>query len=89
MAEMVHGTLVADTVTTVTLAGNHGTVEILNRSTAEIWFTLDSATDPTVGGANVWVLPAGAARELPSPSSAITQVRLISSAAAAYSVTGL
>lgn len=83
-----HGTLAMNVVARVDLA-NHRRVEVLNRSTAVIWFTLDSDTDPVVGGDDVWALPAGAARVLDSRSGQPTQVRLLAAEAADFSIAGL
>lgn len=58
MAASEHVTLVADTVATVTLTTNAGSIEVVNRTgTAEVYFTTDETT-PTVEGDDTHVLPA-------------------------------
>lgn len=86
-----HGTLVASTVTTVTLPSNVTQLEVLNRSgSAEIYFTVDGSTSPTVGGNDCYVLPASiGATIVSSQDTANTVVRLISSGTPTYSVTEL
>ena len=60
MADIAHGTLVAATVTTVTLDSDVAWVEVVNRDGAdEITFLVDpGATDPTVGQNDAFVIPA-------------------------------
>jgi hypothetical protein len=83
-----HATLTANTVDTVTLASDFNAVEVLNRGTTELYFTVDGSM-PTVQGNDTLVLTAGAALSATSPLTTATVVNLISSAATAYSVTGL
>lgn len=89
MADIQHGTLVSNQVTTVTLDANYRNVEVLNRSgTAEIYFTVDGAV-PTVGGADCQVLPAVVSvREVDSRASGTTVIRLISSGTPTWTVSG-
>lgn len=87
----VHGTLVADTVTTISDIGTGiadvEQVDVLNRDgTAEIYFTVDG-TDPTVEGDNTEVLPAAiGALSVPVETTAKPTVKLISSGTPKYSV---
>lgn len=89
---VVHATLTASTVDTVTLDGDYDSVEILNRDgSAEIYATVDTGTAPTVGGTNCDVLPAtiGAVTLNASAYGSPTIVKLISTGTPAYSVKGL
>jgi hypothetical protein len=89
---IVSATLTANSVDTITLDADYVSVEILNRNGgAEIYVIIDSGTtDPTVGGANCDVLPAAISSLIVgAPAIAPTQVKLISSAATAYTVKGL
>lgn len=85
-----HLTLTAATVDQVTLPGNYGRVEVLNRDGSdEIYFTVDGAT-PTVGGDGTHVLPAQiGAVVVPSSGRGATVVRLISAGTPAYSIRGI
>jgi len=91
-AKAKHATLTASTVDTVTLS-NCSNVEVLNRGTTELYFTVDGTT-PTVAGDNCYIVQAGAALQVPGSSPTYVQdrvaiaVKVISSAAVAYSVTG-
>lgn len=88
----VHPTLTANTVDTVTLTATTGSVTVLNRGAAEIYGKANDVgqvpTDPTVGGAGTWCIPAGAALEISEGGGNIV-VKLISTGATAYSVQGL
>jgi hypothetical protein len=89
-ARVMHGTLVADTVTTVTLDHNYNRVEVLNRDgAAEIYFTVDAGA-PTVEGDGCYSLPAAiGGLEKKSPGGRATVVKMISSGTPTYSVTGI
>jgi hypothetical protein len=89
MAEVRHGTLVATTVTTVTLGQDWDYLEVVNRNgTAEIYFTVGGAT-PTVGGADCEVVPAAiGAVEVKVNAAGPTVVKLISAGTPAYTVRG-
>lgn len=92
MPKSVHGQLTAVTVATVTLDGDFGSVEILNRDgTAEIYALIDSgSTNPTVGGNDTEVLPAAIGSvTLSSLTPGATQVKLISAGTPKYSVKGV
>ncbi len=81
-----HATLTAGTVDTVTFPVDLDRVEIANRGTAEIYFTLEGQT-PTVGGDDCYVVTAGGSLQVEPRTNQGTVVKLISSAATAYSVT--
>jgi hypothetical protein len=87
-----HSALVASTVDTVTI--NHGFefVEIINRNgTAEIFFTLDGTTNPTVAGADCYIIPGAITSRIranPLGSRNTTVVKLISSGTPNYTVQG-
>lgn len=83
-----HGVLQAGVVATVVMEGLYSSVEVMNRDgTAEIYYWVDQAGNPTVGGANTEALPAAiCARKSGSPSPALTTVKLISDGTPAYSV---
>jgi hypothetical protein len=89
MADIQHGTLESNQVTTVTLDANYRYVEVLNRSgDAEIYFTVDGPV-PSVSGADCFVLPAViSVREVDSRASGITVVRLISTGTPTWTVSG-
>lgn len=89
---IIHATLTANTVDTITLDSDYISVEILNRDgTAEIYATVDTTTPPTVGGTNCEVLPAaiGSLTLDASGYGSPTTVKLISSGTPAYTVKGL
>jgi hypothetical protein len=85
VATSKHATLTANTVDTVTL-GIGTYVEVLNRSTSDIYFTLDNTT-PTIGGDDTLIVTAGTALRLPENSGQGMTVKLISASPSAYSVT--
>lgn len=86
-----YATLVADTVTTITLDGDYRTVEVMSvDGAAAVYFTVDSTTNPTVGGSGCWSLPSAAsAREIESRASGATVVKLISSGTPTIGVLGV
>lgn len=89
---IVHATLTANTVDTITLDGDYIAVEILNRNgAAEIYATVDTSAAPTVGGTGCDVLPAaiGSLTIDASGYGTPTTVQLISSGTPAYTVKGL
>lgn len=88
-----HSTIASGgTAETVTLDG-WNQVEVVNRdATAEIYFTTDGSTVPTVGGAETDVLTPGQALVVPSGRSSTnnTLVKVIASATGTkYSVRGV
>lgn len=101
----LHATLVASTVTTLTLdlvdpvadlasfetpAGPR--VEVLNvDGAAEVYFTTDGTTEPTVGGNGCHVLPAaiGAVEVADRTAGATSVIKLISSGTPKVSVRAL
>lgn len=80
----VHKTTAPAAVDEVTLTGNSARVEVINRGSDSIFFTLNNVP-PTVAGDNTQVVPAGTALSV-SALSGDTVVRLISNSAVAYSV---
>jgi hypothetical protein len=83
-----HATLGASTVDTVTLGSDCNNVEVYNRAaTVDIYFTVNGAT-PTVAGDNTYAVGPGTALLVSVPTSGATVVKLISTGANAYSVTG-
>lgn len=93
MASIVHGTLVANTMTTVTLTANHNEVEVIHRGgagAADIFFTVDGA-NPTVNGEDTDVAPNGVGQrtQVGAYKKQNTVVKLISSGTPAYTVRGL
>lgn len=89
---VVHATLTANTVDTITLDNDYIAVEILNRNgAAEIYATIDTNVTPTVGGTNCDVLPAAIGNLIIDASAygTPTIVQLISNGTPAYTVKGL
>lgn len=82
-----HTTLTAATVDTVTLTGGWDAIEVMNRGTDDIYFSVDGTT-PTVAGDNSFVVRAAEALVVPA-KTVNDVVKLISTSATAYSVTGL
>lgn len=87
---IVHATLVAATVDTVTLDRDYSEVEVTNvDGVAPLYFTVDAAA-PTVAGNDTEVLPGAIGRlRIPSGSGSPTVVRLISAGTPKYSVKGI
>lgn len=89
MARIKHGTLAANTVTTVAINQNVGSLEVLIvANPAAIYFRTDG-TNPTVGGDDCEVVPAavGAALSVDTPEH--FSLRLISTGTPTYCVRGL
>lgn len=89
---IVHATLAANTVDTITLDGDYASVEILSRDgAAEVYATVDTTQTPTVGGNGCDVLPAviGSVTIDASGYGTPTTVQLIAASPVAYSVKGL
>lgn len=86
--ESRHGTLSASTLRTFTFTSNYSVVEVINRDgAADIFFKIDSDTDPTVEGNDTYVLPASrCSLELTSQAKTNTTVKLISSGTPKFSV---
>lgn len=82
-----HATLAAGVVDTVTLGQDFNNVEVANHGAAAIYFTTEGAT-PTVAGDNTYQVAPGGALVVQPASGGNTVVKLISSGATAYSVTG-
>lgn len=80
-----HATLVASTVDTVTIPAAADEVEVVNRSTGYALYFSTTGT-PTVAGDDTFYVGPGEALTVPG-SKVGTTVKLISSAACAYSVT--
>lgn len=83
-------TAVADTVDTITFAGNIFSFEVYSDGTDALYFTVDGST-PTVAGQNAYFLPSGskASRTVKAKpvAGASTVVKVISHGASVYSVT--
>jgi hypothetical protein len=77
--------LTANTVDTVNFSHDPQKVEVLSDGTAEIYVTVDGS-DPTVGGASTYKLPARPCVRVISHVSRIKPVKLISSGTPTYSV---
>lgn len=91
MASTKHVTLVAATVTTVTLTVNAGRIEVVNVDGASaVYFTVDGTT-PTVAGDNTHVLPAAiCALEVQDETAGVNStIKLISVGTPKISVRGL
>jgi hypothetical protein len=81
--------LTPNVVDTITFGENYNAVEVLNRNGAgELYFTVDGTLVPTVGGSSNHVLPAAVSAMTVNAGGTVgpTIVRVISSAAATYSV---
>lgn len=95
MAFVRHITLVANTVSTVTLTDNSSSVEILSRNGLdEVFVSFDGTAapvNPTVAGNDFDVVPAaiGAALAIRRPGSAAIVLKLISASATTVSVRGV
>jgi hypothetical protein len=88
-ASPTHVTLTANTVTTVTLDRNYGSVEILNvDGSAAIYFTIDGS-DPTVEGNGCNVLPAAIGSLTMWAGAATDVVKLISTGTPKVSIRGI
>jgi hypothetical protein len=87
---IVHGTLVAATVTTVTLDHDYNSVEVMNRSTtSDLYFRVDG-TDPVVAGNDSYVVPSGEYLQVDIPGWAkASEIRMISAGTPAFSLTGV
>lgn len=88
MAYTKHVTLVAATVTPITLAANAARIEVLNRDgVAEVYFTTNGV-DPVVGADNTHVLAAaiGALEVADETSGQNSVVKLISAGTPKVSV---
>lgn len=87
MADPQHVTLVANTVSTITLAVIANKVEIVNVDGASAVYVTVDGTTPTVGGDGAWVLPAAiGSLELMPRTSSRTVVKLISAGTPKVSV---
>jgi len=80
VADALHATLTANTVTTLTLDQDYGTCEVVNvDGTAAVYFVVNSPTAPTVGGRGTLLLPAAiCGLELYPDGAQFTEVKLIS-----------
>lgn len=72
-------------VVTVNRRGKFTAVTITNHGTVPIYATTDG-TNPTVGGDDFEVIPAGGTRRLGIPSADTASVKLISSGTPSYTV---
>lgn len=80
----VHKTTSPAVVDEVTLTSSSARVEVINRGSDSLFFTLNTLP-PTVAGDNTQVVPPGAALDVSAPSGD-TVVRIISNSAVDYSV---
>jgi hypothetical protein len=98
MAHIHSGTLVASTVTTVSLDEPYETITVFNRSgSAELFFRLDGV-NPTVGGDDCYIVPAAITQESVLGITSIAQtttgsipgstIKLISSGTPTFTVEG-
>lgn len=85
--ESEHGTLVANTVTTVTLRVDMGEdVLVINRGSTDMWARFDG-TDPEIGGDGALIVPPGVGTGITAQASDDAMVvKLISSGTPDYSV---
>jgi hypothetical protein len=83
-----HGSLTAETVETVNLPVDADTVEVLNRGTDDIYFTV-TGTNPSVGGNDCEIVTAGSALEVNRKAAGHTTVKMVSESAVEYSVRGV
>lgn len=83
-----HGTLVADTVTTVTLTAPGPALTVINRSSTDaIFYTFGSApATPTVAGDDTYCCPPSAGRSHNQGAFAVLVVKLISSGTPSFDV---
>jgi hypothetical protein len=90
------GTTTANTVTTVTFANWYGEIEVVNRSTNDMWARFDGI-DPTIAGDECSYVPPESYLQVANPSPApqpgsgqtgSTTVKIISASAATYTVSG-
>lgn len=88
------GTVVANTVTTVTFATWFSGIEIINRGTVDMWARVDGV-DPTIAGDDcIFVAPQGfvqVANHKVPPSSTVssnTEIRMIAGTNCNYTVSG-
>lgn len=86
MAIAKSGTLTANTVKTETVSTDYQGIVVVNRDqTGEIWVRIDG-TDPTVGGADCFVVLG--ARQFATEGSGSITVKMISTSAIRYTVEG-
>ena len=84
-----HATLIGTIVDTVNLSGSFAFVRVVNRSALGSIFVRVDGTDPVVSADETFSIDNNSEKEIPIPNVAAVQVRLICSAAAAYSVEGI
>ncbi|MFG2001712.1 hypothetical protein ACGFNU_21430 [Spirillospora sp. NPDC048911] len=80
MADPQHVTLVADEVTEVVLGADANKITVLNvDGVAAVYFNINTAAAPEVGGDGCWALPAAiSAVDVPVAGPGNTRVKLIS-----------
>lgn len=85
----IHGLAIGSQVETVVFHGNIATVDVISDGRAAVYYTVNGGT-PTVGGANTFVLPAGATyidtRGATNQVGTFDTVRLVSDGEATVSV---
>jgi hypothetical protein len=79
--------MTANTMDTITVSGDSKFIEVANRGSSDIYFTVNGDV-PTVGGDNTYIVLASAALIVPSADKPDV-VKLISAGTPAYSVTGI
>jgi hypothetical protein len=95
MAQQIQsGTVVANTVTTVTFATWYNGIEIVNRGTVDMWARVDGV-DPTIAGDDcLFVAPQGFLdvsnkKAPPRPGvSSNTEIRMLAASNCNYTVSG-
>jgi hypothetical protein len=83
-----HATLTANVVDTVSLSEDFDSVEVVNRGSAELYFTAEGQ-QPAIGGDNTYIVMPGGGVTMQPATNNLTVVKLVSPAATAYSVTGI
>jgi len=85
----VHAVLVAATVDSITLSAPAGPrIKIVNRDTSTPIYYRWDGIDPTIGGPESFIVPAGQSHTF-MPSTTPAEVRMVATLGAAYSVLSL
>jgi hypothetical protein len=83
-----HGVVAPESVETVSVPVDADTIEVLNRGSEDIYFTIDKST-PTVNGNNCEIVTAGTALEVTRKAAGNAVVKLVATGECAYSVRGV